>query len=236
MHHYPPAILFDLDDTLICYGGITDAAWTACCEDFIQAHRPPFDASALMDAILATQNWYWADPVRHKAGRENLRDARREIVTLALRTLDFEDQALAHALADHYTRTHEEMSYRYPGTRPLLDKLHALGIRLALITNGSAEGQRAKLQRFGLTDDFEHIFIDTETGFSKPDPRAYTLAMQRLNLPAESLWMVGDNLSWDIQGAQAVGIHAVWHDARHTGLPQGSAVVPDRIIDDIAQL
>ena len=42
--------------------------------------------------------------------------------------------------------------------------------------------------------------------------------------------MVGDDLARDVQAAQRLGIFAIWVDAAGSGLPENSAVRPDRII------
>ncbi len=48
--------------------------------------------------------------------------------------------------------------------------------------------------------------------------------------------MVGDNLVFDVGGAQAVGMHGVWVDMRGRGLPEAPVAVPDRIVTSIAEL
>jgi putative hydrolase of the HAD superfamily len=48
--------------------------------------------------------------------------------------------------------------------------------------------------------------------------------------------MVGDDLEWEVAASQRLGILAVWHNHRGTGLPSGCAVRPDRIITQIAEL
>ena len=48
--------------------------------------------------------------------------------------------------------------------------------------------------------------------------------------------MVGDDLERDIAGAQAAEIFSVWHDYGKAGLPVGSTVKPDRIINNLAEL
>ena len=47
----------------------------------------------------------------------------------------------------------------FPNARETLDRLKELGIKLALITNGAAEPQRAKVVRFALKPRFDHIQI-----------------------------------------------------------------------------
>ena len=60
--------------------------------------------------------------------------------------------------------------------------------------------------------------------------------MRALDADAPASWMVGDNLTYDVGGAQAVGIHAIWLDVRGRGLPDPAPAAPDRIIRSIAEL
>jgi putative hydrolase of the HAD superfamily len=236
MIRLPVAILFDLDDTLISFDGVTRQAWNECYEDFMARHKPGFSLDALGEAVRAAQDWYWGDPVRHKAGRENIRLARREVVGVALNGLGIRDTEIVNDLADRYSDRHDELIHLYPNTLPTLDALKSAGVRLSLITNGSAKGQRAKLARFGLTDYFEHILIDQELGFGKPDVRVYEHALKLMGLDSRDVWMVGDNLVWDIEPPKALGIRAVWHDWKGAGLPEDAKILPDRIIADIGEL
>jgi putative hydrolase of the HAD superfamily len=45
----------------------------------------------------------------------------------------------------------------FPGAHEAIDRLKALGVKLALVTNGTADMQRAKVQHFELTHRFDHI-------------------------------------------------------------------------------
>lgn len=236
MGQYPAAVLLDLDDTLISFEGVSGKAWDICGDDFIGRHRPGFSKEELLFAIEETKTWYWGDPIRHKTGRENLIQARRDVVGRALSTLGITDQDVVHGLADQYSACHDGLVHLYPNTLSTLNTLRASGVRLALITNGTSQGQRAKLARFHLTDYFEHILIDQELGFGKPDVRVFQHALSLLQLNSRDVWMVGDNLVWDIQGPQAIGIYAIWHDYRKTGLMPHASIIPDRIITDIGEL
>lgn len=57
-----------------------------------------------------------------------------------------------------------------------------------------------------------------------------------MNARADETWMVGDNLETDIAGAQACGLYPVWHDHARSGLPSNAAVVPQRVIQHVAEL
>ena len=51
---------------------------------------------------------------------------------------------------------------------------------LALVTNGAAETQRAKIERFELAHRFHHIQIEGEFGQGKPELAVYRHALERL--------------------------------------------------------
>ena len=54
-------------------------------------------------------------------------------------------QTVGDALADAYNALHDEELSLFPDAHETLDRLKELGIKLALITNGAAEPQRAKV-------------------------------------------------------------------------------------------
>jgi putative hydrolase of the HAD superfamily len=139
-------------------------------------------------------------------------------------------------LADAYNALHDEELSLFPDAHETLDRLKELGVRLALITNGAAEPQRAKVVRFALEHRFDHIQIEGEHGFGKPEERAYTHAMATLGVGPHETWMVGDNLEWEIMAPQRLGIYAIWHDGYSVGLPPDSPSRPDRIIRRLSEL
>lgn len=56
------------------------------------------------------------------------------------------------------------------------------------------------------------------------------------NVQPQDCWMIGDNLVWDIQAPQALGMRAIWYDYRRAGLPQHSAIKSDLVINDVRDL
>ena len=124
----------------------------------------------------------------------------------------------------------------FPGAHEAIDQFKALGIKLALVTNGAADTQRAKVERFELAHRFDHIQIEGEHGFGKPEERAYLHAMDALGVTAADTWMIGDNLEWEVVTPQRLGIYAIWIDVHGDGLPEGSTIKPDRIIRSLTEL
>ena len=144
---------------------------------------------------------------------------------------------LAVRLADRLTAYREEEMFIFPGAHDAIDELKARGVKLALVTNGAADTQRAKVERFALSHRFDHIQIEGEHGFGKPEERAYLHAMQALGVTASETWMIGDNLEWEVVAPQRLGIYAIWIDVHGDGLPAGhSTVKPDRIIRSLTEL
>ena len=109
-------------------------------------------------------------------------------------------------------------------------------VKLALLTNGAGEVQRAKINRFGLARYFPTCLVEGELGYGKPDQRVFKMALNKLDVRPNQAWMVGDDLERDIAGAQTAGIFSIWHDYKKTGLPAGSMVTPDKTISNITEL
>jgi putative hydrolase of the HAD superfamily len=227
-------MLLDLDDTIVAYDAASAGSWREVCEEFAQ--RVGTEAGALCAAVQAQAQWFWGDPERHRRGRLDMVAARRRIVSDVLAALGMPDAGLARAMAERRTELHEARIEPFPGALETLGALRQRGVRLALVTNGAAEAQTRKVDRFGLRPLFDCIVIEGVFGAGKPDPRVFRHALTELGaLPAEA-WMVGDNLTYDIAPARALGLYAVWHDVRGAGLPDSAPAVPDRIIRGLPEL
>lgn len=235
----PRAILFDLDDTIISAYSRPEAAWLAVCTEFadqISPLQPNETASLIMHAARD----FWSDPEQHKYWRARLLQSRREVVKLAFSRLPAGSRApsdsVRDAIADRFTAYRDENMRLFPGAHEVIDHFKARGVKLALVTNGAGVDQRAKIVRFDLGRRFDHIQIEGEHGFGKPEERAYLHAMETLGVPAHETWMVGDNLEWEVRAPQKLGIYAIWHDVLGEGLPKDANVTPDRIIRSLGEL
>jgi putative hydrolase of the HAD superfamily len=236
----PRAILFDLDDTIISAFGQSEAQWRRIVADYADRLEPTLPAE-LVAAVMAQSAWLWADAGQHKTWRMQIGNARRHIMAKAFAELAAAGHAahpreLGDELADRFQALHEAEMRMFPGAHETLDRLKDLGVRLALITNGAGAPQRAKVERFALEHRFDHIQIEGEHGFGKPEERAYTHAMAALGVGPEETWMVGDNLEWEVAAPQRLGIYAIWHDGYGVGLPADSPARPDRIIRALPEL
>ncbi len=231
----PRAMLIDLDDTIIDYRSGVHSCWREVCA-YAARQIPGMEADDLFREICRTRDWYWSDPERHMKGRADMRAARTHVAKLALFRIGVDLPEIARDLGWMYQDLRDEQAKLIPGAVEALQEFSREGIALALITNGSREAQRGKIERFGLERLFDHIFIEGETGFGKPEPDVYLLAMAALQSEPSETWCVGDNLEWEVAAPQKLGIYSVWVDPTGKGPPAGSGVVPDRIVESIAEI
>jgi putative hydrolase of the HAD superfamily len=200
----------------------------------------PLDPTEFAQAIETHMRWFWSDQDRHRQWRFRLEAGRIECISQAFAALARRapgatpDAARAFAIRFHQNR--ESQAQLFPGAVEAVDALRARGVKLALVTNGDAAGQRAKIERFDLARRFHHVQIEGEAGFGKPEARAYRHALDALGVEPHEAWMVGDNLEWEVAAPQRLGIYAIWHDHLGAGLPADSVVRPDRIILSVAEL
>lgn len=102
-----------------------------------------------------------------------------------------------------------------------VDTIHrakAGGCKLAVLSNELdlfyGADFRSRLPLLGLFD----VIVDaTHTAILKPDPRAYTLCLAQLGLPAADCVFVDDQIR-NIEGARRVGMPVVHFDVAHPAL------------------
>ena len=150
--------------------------------------------------------------------------------------LGVDDILLAHKIGETFQRRRDEEIYLFKGAKETVEYMHDNGVALAMMTNGEKEKQRAKIEKFDLERYFKVILIEGEQGFGKPDERVYIKAIEGLGLKPEDCWSVGDNLEFDVDGPQKLGIFGIWNDYTGKGLPPDSPVVPGRIINSIQEM
>ena len=228
------ALLLDLDDTLLDYSGGVDASWAEAC----RAHcgRGGLDSAAVIRAVAESRRSFWDDPERNRRERVNMPRAWQRIVEHALACLGVSPDGLARTIAEDFAARRRATLRLFPDTLACLERLRERGVPLGLVTNGDAAQQRDKVQRFGLARFFGAIVIEGEFGAGKPDEVVYRHALDTLGAEPPDAWMVGDNLDFDVAGAQRLGVRGVWLDRPGRGLPAGSPVRPDEIIRSLSAL
>jgi len=161
MTNLPRAMLIDMDDTILSAYGRPEIAWNQIAAEFADEYGP-FSPHQVASAVLTSARKFWG-----AAGPEwrlKLDEARRIVVRDGFSALGAGGHVLssdlAARLANRFTTYREEAMYVFPGAHDAIDALKGRGVKLALVTNGAAETQRAKVERFELTHRFDHIQIE----------------------------------------------------------------------------
>jgi putative hydrolase of the HAD superfamily len=230
----PAAILLDLDDTIVAFDAVADDCWRSLCGRYAPELGRP--AEALFAAISRSRKWFWSDEGRHRTGRLDLKAARRQVVARAFEDLGFGPLPVAVQLADAYSREREQLVAPFPGAVETIVELRQRGIDLALVTNGEAATQRAKIERFDLARHFGCIVIEGEFGVGKPDAAVFTHALRSLGHPPQNAWMIGDSLLFDVTPAVKLGMRAILIDRTRAGLSREIVREPVWTIATLAEI
>ncbi|MBO0870282.1 MAG: HAD family hydrolase [Micromonosporaceae bacterium] len=193
-----PVLLLGLDNTLLD----RERAFRTWAGEFLRrVGAPPRDLEWLvsMDADGLTSRWDVAEAVRDR-------------YRLSVGVID-----IVESLRDGLI---ENMR---------LDPLVACAVSIAgnagfvpvVVSNGETVLQEAKIRRTGLDRYLADWVISEEAGVSKPNPRIFAIAAERVRRRLDGAWMVGDSPETDIGGAAALGLRSVWlHRGRRWSEPR----------------
>ncbi len=105
------------------------------------------------------------------------------------------------------------LSSLYPETKVVLEKLKKK-YRLVLISNTDNFSISRAIDKFGLVEYFEKMFLSYEQGMIKTDELFYPTVLEMLHVNASDCVMIGDSIQSDIEPAQRVGIRAILVDRK----------------------
>jgi FMN phosphatase YigB (HAD superfamily) len=227
-------VFFDLDGTLVDH---RSAVWEAIG----QIVRAAPNATAPPEELLTS---WWTLEGRHMreylAGQCSFAEHHRRRLRSFLPMLGEpvpEGPGLLDAwIAERYLTVFEESWRCYPDVRPCLENLKRLprGPRLAVLTNGDPEQQRAKLARFGLLEYFEAVLTPTELGAAKP--AAYATACRWMRTDPAQAVNVGDMLESDVNAAALAGLTGIWLDRGVDFITGGPSPTADATVLRIERL
>ena len=225
MTHLPAsdrALIWDFDGTL----GYRPGRWSGAIADALTEVLGPHDVSRSMIAAEMRPGYPWHSPeVPHPllAQGDDWWRHLGEVLAAAMGRLGVAPAAAAAAaglVRAHYTDL--ESWQLFPDTRPALATLSGAGWRHVLLSNHVPELPEI-LSGLGLDSCIDAVVNSAVTGYEKPHPQAFRLALEQAGWP-RSAWMIGDNPTADYAGAVTAGIRAV---LVRTPPANGELYVPD---------
>jgi putative hydrolase of the HAD superfamily len=187
-------VLFDLDGTLFDRDAAVREVFEAQCRAF-QGALGGVEPERYVERLIELDDHGHAD--------------KRTIYGRLVRELGL-DSALGDVLTEHFREVYPTFGAAFPDALATLRELRARGIALAIVTNGRADTQAAKVSRLGLEPLLDATLISESEGSRKPDRRIFERALSRIGVAPEHAWHVGDHPMADVAGAHAAGLTAIW--------------------------
>ncbi len=249
-------LVFDLDDTLVVEQASAEAAIIETAE---LAHaKYGLDPREMHTTLRKTcrEIWYafpshpyckrvgisswealWAQFTGPDKNLKALRDwapaYRHESWRTSLSRHGIDDPDLAAEMAETFPRLRQSKHAVYPDTIEALNRF-SQSYPLGLLTNGTPDLQRRKIEGAGIAPYFDRIVISGDLGFGKPDKRIFQTILARLKAESKTSLMIGNSLTSDIQGAQTIGMQTVW--INRSSKSRDDSVVPDWEISGLDEL
>jgi len=125
-----------------------------------------------------------------------------------------------------------------PGAREILAALHRSDLPWAIATSSRADQVTVSVRALEAEGD-PHIVDGSQVTEAKPAPDLLLYAAERLGLPPQRCWYVGD-ATWDMRAAKAAGMAPIGVPtgavSAETLLASGASVVIDSLDDLLADL
>lgn len=93
--------------------------------------------------------------------------------------------------------------------KPLFKDLRKDGIKIGILTDLTAYIQYRKIERLDLNDLVDCLVTSEEAGAEKPSEKMFSLMLEKMNINADEVLMVGDSKAKDVDGASNIGMRAL---------------------------
>ena len=117
---------------------------------------------------------------------------------------------------------------------PALGALHARGIPLAVLTNGTSSSANAALEAAGVRALLTDVLSVESVRAYKPDPRVYALVTARFACAPSEVVFVSSN-PWDAWGAARFGFRVAWCN-RAGNVPESLDPAPEITLSGLHDL
>lgn len=196
-------IYFDLDDTLLDH----KSAEVAALEDVHQQLDLFADTTAdrLAEVYGEVNSRQWGLYSRGKVNRQQLQRNRFE---LTLQQLDL-DASRYEEVGTYYMQCYRNHWQWIDGAQKAYQQVRKK-YPVGILTNGFAETQRKKFEKFDLYESASQTVISEDVGVLKPDPKVFAHATKLAQVEPTEILYVGDSFTSDIEGGSSFGWNTAW--------------------------
>lgn len=214
------AVIFDLDNTLVDFMAMKEAAIDAAIVSMI-------DAGLTMTREEAKREIY---AIYRESGIED-QNVLDKFLTRRFGSIDYRIHAAGIV---GYRRAREAALVLYPHVHYTLVQLVKRGLKLAVVSDAPRLQAWLRLSQLYLHHLFDVVVTFEDTYKRKPDPGPFRVALERLGITADEAVMVGDWAERDISGAAQLGMKTVF--ARYGDTFGTTTSGADHDINDIIEL
>ena len=123
----------------------------------------------------------------------------------------------------------------FPDVKVGLEQLKAIGVRLAILSNGEPKMLASATRSAGIASLLDAVISVDEIKTFKPSPRVYALVEPHLKVSARETGFVSSN-NWDVNGAGSAGLTAFWIQRAAAEPPEELGYPAARVVHAITDL
>lgn len=199
-------VYFDLDDTLLDHTHAERNALSDVRGRYLEIFGT-LSVDALQEQYHTINAPLWRRYADGKIDKETVKHERFARLLEALNA----PHADAGRIHRYYMQRYAEHWQFVPGARDAFTTL-AEHVSVGVLTNGFAEVQEKKLDRFPtLRERSAAVVLCEEAGPLKPNPQAFAHATAQTEVDADQILYVGDSYRSDVEGGQNAGWRVAWY-------------------------
>jgi putative hydrolase of the HAD superfamily len=220
-------ILWDFDGTLVRF-----SSWRLALMDVLNECEPGHNIDQEQIRPFLRDGFPWHKPEEPHFHLKNPDDWWRALEPVFVRCYQGIGYSAERAteLATQVRRymIKSERYVLYEDTLKVLAELKEKGWKHVILSNHMPELPEI-VNMIGLSPYIAYSITSGVTGYEKPHPQAFRIALEAAGNPRK-VWLVGDNLASDVQGAEAADIPAILvHSPRIEGVRYYAANLSDVI-------
>lgn len=127
-----------------------------------------------------------------------------------------------------------------PDALSTLAELQASGYRMGIVSNAADDTDvQTLVDQSQLRPFFDFILTSARAGYRKPSPRIFRQALAHWGAEPRQTVMIGDTISADVAGANALGMASIWIK-RRADTPENRAAfyryAPSAVVNSLAEI